>query len=128
MTKPISGESALVPRRREEQRYSKSWMDEEAVDNERVAGYAPQAAEWQARVRRLSGEGDEDRFERVEPVGDEPTSSGGVEVISAGENKLVLKIEAEVTVLGKLPAEGVAVETITLLRTPHNHNGAGGSR
>ncbi len=117
MTIPITESSSLVPRRREE------WDQDDAGgdanrDGDRVfAGYAPPGAEWQARVRHLPEDGATSPLLPV-TVDPQPRSSGGVQVIRDEGNKLVLRIEAEVTVLGELPGQGVTVETVTVLRRP----------
>ena len=115
MTNAIVGSSSLVPRRGDEweEVHGESGRDEEKV----FAGYAPPGAEWRAKVRRLP---EDSGTKPVLPVtvDPKPQSNNGVTVVRDEGNKLVLRIEAEVTVLGDLPGEGVTVETVTILRRP----------
>jgi hypothetical protein len=118
MTNPISGNSSLVPRRREEWEQEDVWGETDRNAEKSFVGYAPPGAEWRAKVRRLP---EDNAAAPTLPVtvDPKPGSNGGVRVIRDDGNKLVLRIEAEVTVLGELPKEGVSVETVTVLRRPN---------
>ncbi|MFH0883143.1 MAG: hypothetical protein V2A56_09160 [bacterium] len=118
MTNPISGNSSLVPRRREEWEQEDVWREIDRVEEKGFVGYAPPGTEWRAKVRRLP---EDSAAAPTLPVTVDPKSrtNGGVQVIRDDGNKLVLRIEAEVTVLGELPREGVSLETMTVLRRPN---------
>lgn len=113
MTNPVSGNSALIPRRPEKPR--EEWSEKRVEEDSVFVGYAPPGAQWQAKVRRLGEEG----AAPVSPVKEEShqvVPKGGVTVERNGDAGITLKIQAEVTVLGALPPNGVAIETVTVVR------------
>jgi hypothetical protein len=116
MTHPVSGNNALIPRRPQSARDDDDRM--ESREQEPVfTGYAPPGAEWHARVRRLGGE----NTVSVAGVSDDDQkweSKKELKLDRIGSEGVTLKIEAEVTLHGKLPPEGVAVETVTVIRNP----------
>lgn len=115
MTKPVSVNSALVPRRPQKPR-DEEWSESRAEEPV-FTGYAPPGAQWKARVRHLG----EEAARPVAPASEEKVSPrGGVTVERNGEEGLTLKIQAEVTVLGALPKEGIAIETVTLVKGSPN--------
>jgi len=114
MTKPLSMNQALIP-------VSKArWENENNREEDKnVWGYAPPGSSIRAKLRTLPIDETEETTVIVEP---EKSNGNGQKVaqnknVKTDEsNEITLKIDAVVTVVGKLPEEGVAVETITLLR------------
>ncbi len=117
MTLKISPDHVMVPRR--DQKSRSSWIVEEEKEIETShISYAPPGASLNANVRRLK---DREQKIIVGKVVEENRSEDVIEVESNGNGSskrgLVFKIEAEVTVIGDLPEEGIAVETTTLLKS-----------
>jgi hypothetical protein len=116
MTLKIAPDHVMVPRRN---RNKSSWVvEEESEINSSHQSYAPLGASLNAKVRHLSKS--EQRI-LVGPVIKEENKTEDVLSIESKRNGqsrrgLVFKIEAEVTVIGDLPEDGIAVETTTLLK------------
>lgn len=119
MTKPVALNEALVPRRDRTHGASGGGQQasrKRATDPE-AAGYAPPGSSIRARVKSL---GDETETREADPVAQADLKHSSSRLTNDADGKgsrgIVMKIEAEVTVVGDLPEEGVQVETVTVLR------------
>lgn len=121
MTLPVTPNGALVPRQaqagREEQKKGNTRKND-IQDEPVVEGFAPHTATMHTRVRALDSETDLPPVDGNSRTGAESQARivRGVSEPGKDGKGIVMKIEAEVTVVGDLPEEGVAVETITFLR------------
>jgi len=123
MNKSISPNEALVPRHRVIWERDKS---EEKIDEKEINwSYAPPDAAFRAKVRHLPIDEKVKEINKDIEIEKENEDRAGKMVSRKAENEIVLKIDAEVTVIGSLPEQGVAIETVTLLRPAKKENGNG---
>ncbi len=111
MNSSIDPNRALIPRNKEK---PENIDDNYKEIEDELKPYAPAGARWKAKVRHL---GDSESLTRVQKVDENGGQKKPTQVVQKENGKdISIRFETEVKLTGKIPPEGVVIETSTRVK------------